>query len=362
MSSLFILSDEYKRGRLSPKKAGIILTKIDSSGNKYVYIVIQRFYPKYNDFLTLLNDIIKNKNINITLMKKCIIDFHQELRTKFGDNEFSVRTNDKNKNFDKIKGDKDIFTYISDSIIKPFLMYLLFEIGKEDNKYDIISFRYGFNSIISFPKGTCEYREQALKCAKREFKEETGKDLDNSRPLDILKHKKSQVIYYMYKLNDTDDNFEVYNKCGTIYDPIEPTTTGLVDNFNTITQKFIDLIQKIPEKININSENIEKTNLFTIENMNKLEEYFNKPEKKDIRKQFEIIDSGFIELNTNVHITRYGTMSIQRRNFDLIDQILVPRRGGFRNISKKIRRKKTKKNKIKKKRTKNKSKKKSKKV
>ena len=55
-------------------------------------------------------------------------------------------------------------------------------------------------------------------------------------------------------------------------------------------------------------------------------------------------------------------MSIQRRNFDLIDQILVPRRGGFRNISKKIRRKKTKKNKIKKKRKKNKSKKKSKKV
>lgn len=269
-------------------KAGIILTR-NFYGNEQIYVVIQRFYPGYNQFLELLNDIINSVgSVNLThLHKPSLTNFRQSIIDMYGEENINYYDN---------------LIYITDNIIKPFLILLLQNDNDDDHNkliidYEICDKKYSFSSVVSLPKGSIDKDELPLNCAIREFKEETELNIDNSRINEdnINADLTNNYIIY-YNIRNTDIlNPDDIKLCQKYSKPLTSASSGDGTESNTITNFFI---RKINDKDH---------NLFNLDEMLRLKtEYY---ENENIKRQFEIIDSGFINKNSLPDGSRFASLS-----------------------------------------------------
>ena len=273
------------------RKAGIILTR-NVNEDEQVYVVIQRFYPGYNQFLFLLEDIITSTGPNKLDVshKPFLTTFKQDIIEMYGEDENDIYYED--------------LIYITDNIIKPFLILLLFKTTSSSNNsdpfyktnYDILDIRYGFSSAISLPKGSIDKNDESpLNCAIREFEEETRLRIKSRT--DIKKNKRlsnKYIEYYDISINNISNPKDV-GLCEKYNETVSPATSGNGGEGNTITNFFIT-------KINGNNHT-----LFNLDKMSELKEKYYREES--IKRQFEIIDSGFINKNVLPHNSRLGSLS-----------------------------------------------------
>ena len=305
------------------KKAGIILTR-KKAGNEQVYVVIQRFYPGYNKFLVLLEDIITSDGSNtlddphktsLTEFKKSIIDL-------YGIDEQLIPYT--------------TLIYITDNIIKPFLIHLLLISKRLD--YEISDKRYGFSSVISLPKGSIDIDiyESSLDCAIREFREETGLMINKNNGTQINKNislSNNYIEYYNIDISNIDNPADVkLCKKYSITVPSASSGNGMVGN--TISSFFISIIETLDVSI------------FNLDTMSELKRKYDGADYTSVIRKFEIIDSGFIDISSEPHGSRTGSLSPDVKNINSGLVTLNVKGGSLINISKKN-----------KKRTKNKSKK-----
>jgi len=101
--------------------------------------------------------------------------------------------------------------------------------------------------VWSIPKGEMEEKEEALKVAFREFKEETGYELEGDfTPLQPIKQKSGKVVYAWTGEGDVDENKIISNN----FEIEWPPKSGKMQSFPEVDRAGWFRLQEAKVKIN----------------------------------------------------------------------------------------------------------------
>lgn len=211
--------------------AGIFLN-LDTNPDKYL-IVYQRYYPgekssRYSkSFRSFLSDIL----------------FELKRENSIHEKEFEKNLNMLNLSSLKNSG-RDIETDYTNIIIKPLLIHL----QNKGVDIDFICESYGFSYVISIPKGSPERGEGPMATALREFKEETGFELNEDlkdkkvKIHNIQKGNKRGIVYELSSRKITESDFRKRNL------PVK-SEREIVKLFIDNIDYLMEFMRQIPERI-----------------------------------------------------------------------------------------------------------------
>src|SRR6185436_11832232 len=101
--------------------------------------------------------------------------------------------------------------------------------------------------VWSIPKGEMEEEEEALKVAFREFKEETGSELEGDfTPLQPIKQKSGKIVYAWTGEGDVDENKIISNN----FEIEWPPKSGKMKSFPEVDRAGWFQLNEAREKIN----------------------------------------------------------------------------------------------------------------